>query len=69
MSESTTEGWGVIPPGQRKAHYFVSRTALCHGWGFYNGPLEPDGGPSTDDCAKCRRLLDHRKTEARRGSQ
>jgi hypothetical protein len=59
-----TEGWGVIRPGDRKAHYYRSDGfSLCRRVGFYRGPLEPDDKPSRDDCAACRKQLDR---EARR---
>jgi hypothetical protein len=66
MSQQPTEGWGVIRPGDRKAHYYDGMTALCRKAGFYKGPLEPDTGKSRDDCTPCRRLLDRRtKGQAR----
>ena len=61
---SVTEGWGVIPPGQRKAHYYREAFALCRGRGFYFGPLESETKPSPDDCKACRRLLDREKEKA-----
>ena len=51
------EGWGVIRPGDRRAHYYVGSMSLCRRVGFYNGPLDPDAGPSPDDHKECRRLL------------
>jgi hypothetical protein len=56
--EAPREGWGVIAPGTRKAHYYRNTMSLCRRRGFYTGPLEADTGPSRDDCAGCRSLLD-----------
>jgi hypothetical protein len=58
-----TEGWGVIRPGDRKAHYYRDMTALCRRVGFYGGPLEPDTSTSRDDCAACRRELTLNKSK------
>ena len=52
------EGWGVIRPGDRKAHYYRNTMALCRRVGFYLGPLDPDTGPGPDDHKECRRILD-----------
>jgi hypothetical protein len=52
------EGWGVIRPGDRKAHYYRNTMALCRRVGFYLGPLTPDTGAGPDDHEECRRLLD-----------
>jgi hypothetical protein len=60
MTDNPNEGWGVIRPGDRKAHYYVDMTSLCGRVGFYRGPLDPDTGPSRDDCAACRKKLDAR---------
>lgn len=57
------EGWGVIRPGDRRAHYYRKGMSLCRRIGFYTGPLEPDGTPSPDDCAACRK---ERTKEAKR---
>ena len=54
------EGWGVIRPGDRKAHYYVEGTSLCTRVGFYHGPLELEGA-SRDDCAACRQRLNRRR--------
>lgn len=56
-----SEGWGVIRPGDRKAHYYRDMFSLCRRVGFYNGPLEPDEHASRDDCAACRKALDKAK--------
>ena len=53
-----TEGWGVIRPGDRRAHYYRNGMSLCRRIGFYGGPLDPDDSKSKDDCAACRRQLD-----------
>lgn len=55
------EGWGIIRPGDRKAHYYVDAFSLCRRVGFYTGPLEVLDKPSPDDCAACRRVLDKKK--------
>jgi len=52
------EGWGVIAPGTRKAHYYRETFSLCRTRGFYCGPLEADNSPSPDDCKACRAVLD-----------
>jgi hypothetical protein len=55
--ERPREGWGVIRPGDRKAHYYRDMTSLCQRIGFYTGPVDEDTGQSSrDDCAKCARL-------------
>jgi hypothetical protein len=59
-----TEGWGVIRPGDRKAHYYRETMALCRRVGFYRGPLDPEDHPSKDDCAACRKVLDKEKAKA-----
>lgn len=60
--EGPTEGWGVIRPGDRKAHYYRKGMSLCRRIGFYSGYIEPaDDTKSTispDDCAACRKILD-----------
>jgi hypothetical protein len=55
------EGWGVIRPGDRKAHYYVDAFSLCRRVGFYYGPLDVLDKPSPDDCAACRKKLDRNK--------
>jgi DNA polymerase III epsilon subunit-like protein len=54
---SAGEGWGVIRPGDRKAHYYRDTMSLCRRVGFDQGPLEPDEHASKDDCAACRKVL------------
>jgi hypothetical protein len=56
-SVEAKEGWGVIRPGDRKAHYYRDMTSLCRRVGFYGGPLDPDELASEDDCAACRKEL------------
>ncbi|HXT91401.1 MAG TPA: hypothetical protein VN714_19275 [Trebonia sp.] len=56
-STEKTEGWGIIRPGDRKAHYYRDMTSLCRRVGFYTGPLDADDKPSPDDCAACRKEL------------
>jgi hypothetical protein len=58
------EGWGVVRPGDRRAHYYRDMDSLCKRVFFYSGPLEPDEMPSPDDCKGCREVLDR---EARQG--
>ena len=60
------EGWGVIRPGDRKAHYYRDGFSLCGRVGFYNGDLEPDKGPCVEDCAACRRKLEAERRKAQR---
>ena len=62
MTEKLTEGWGVLTG--RKAHYYRQTFSLCRKRGFYTGPLEPDDGPSPDDCAQCRRRLEAERRKA-----
>lgn len=66
MSTATdpSEGWGVIRPGDRKAHYYRDMTSLCRRVGFYRGSLDPDDAPSRDDCAGCRKVLDREAAKA-----
>ncbi len=52
-----TEGWGVIRPGDRRAHYYRDGDSLCRKVGWYRGELDPDTHVSTDDCAACRKKL------------
>lgn len=56
--EAPREGWGIIRPGDRKAHYYRETFSLCRTRGFYTYHLEPDTGPSPDDCKACRKVLD-----------
>lgn len=65
-AEKLTEGWGVIRPGDRKAHYYRNMDSLCRKVGFYRGELEPDAFASTADCAACRKKLDGEKAGAGR---
>lgn len=60
-----TQGWGVIRPGDRKAHFYRGHTSLCGRVAFYTGPLNPPVGYSPDDCVKCHRKLD---TEVKKGN-
>ena len=41
MSATPDEGWGVIRPGDRKAHYYRQGMSLCHRVGFYGGRSTP----------------------------
>ena len=59
-----TEGWGVIRPGDRKAHYYRGMESLCRRVGFYRDHLEPDDSPSRDDCAACRKVLTREAAKA-----
>ena len=65
-TEKLTEGWGVIRPGNRIAHYYRDLTSLCRRVGFYTGPLEPDEFTSTADCKACRKELT--REAAKRGA-
>ena len=58
------EGWGVIRPGDRRAHYYRDGMALCRRVGFYSGQLWPDLFPSPDDHKECRKLLADEKAKA-----
>ena len=62
MSEPD-EGWGVIRPGARTAHYYRAGFSLCGRVGFYKGPLwaEDAAPPSPDDHKECRRKLETEK--------
>jgi hypothetical protein len=64
MAPDSKEGWGVIRPGDRTAHYYVDSFSLCRGVGFYTGPLEPETGPLPGEHKVCRRLLDKRTKDA-----
>jgi len=66
MTDSTeaTEGWGVIRPGDRRAHYYRFGMSLCNRIGLYGGPLDPDEFVSKQDCAACRKVLDREKAKA-----
>jgi hypothetical protein len=55
--QKAAEGWGLIRPGDRKAHYYRDAESLCRRVGFYFSQLEPDTSPSRDDCAACRKVL------------
>jgi hypothetical protein len=59
-AEQPTEGWGVMRPGDRKFHYYRDTMSLCRTRGFYTAELTPDhlGEPTSDDCARCRKVLD-----------
>ena len=41
-AKKDSEGWGVIRPGDRRAHYYRSGLSLCGRVGFYAGPLDAD---------------------------
>ena len=62
--EALKEGWGVIRPGDRRAHYYRSSMSLCRRVGFYHGPLYRDEFPSPDDHKECRRVLDREQAKA-----
>jgi hypothetical protein len=63
-STEKPEGWGIIRPGDRKAHYYRDMFSLCGRVGFYNGSLDPDDKLSPDDCAACRKRLDRERAKA-----
>ena len=54
------EGWGIVRPGDKKAHYYVDSESLCRRIMFYFGPLYADEGRREDDCAACRKKLEKR---------
>lgn len=63
MTDNLRAGWTFLGGQARKAHYFPEGEirALCGKWGRFNRHdpgLEPEGAPSSDDCAACRRKLD-----------
>jgi hypothetical protein len=57
-TEEVTEGWGIIRPGDRKAHYYRDTMSLCRRVGFYRGSLDGNDKPSPDDCGACRKQRD-----------
>lgn len=62
--DESTEGWGVMRPGDRRYHYYVNGFSLCGRVGFYFGELSPDtANPCTKDCAACRKILTKRGKE------
>lgn len=65
--EAQTEGWGVIRPGDRRAHYYRDGFSLCRRVGFYNGKLDPDDSPSPDDHKECRTALDREAKRKAKG--
>lgn len=66
------EGWTDFNGQSRKFHFIpadnVQGKALCGKWGLspfvadarQQAHLQPDTGPSPDDCVSCRRKLDKR---------
>jgi hypothetical protein len=58
------EGWGVIRPGDRKAHYYRDGFSLCRRVGLYSGPLSPDEFESEDDHKQCRLVRNREKAKA-----
>ena len=64
VAVSGAEGWGVIRPGDRKAHYYRDTMSLCRRVGFYFGSVDAEDKPSPDDCAACRKVLDKEKAKA-----
>ncbi len=62
--QAEPEGWGVIRPGDRRAHYYREGMSLCRRVGFYSGPLDPDTFKSKDDCAACRKVLDREQAKS-----
>lgn len=65
--EAPTEGWGIIVPPAKKAHYFRDTMSLCRTRGFYFGPLNADEYRSPDDCAACRKVLDREAAQKAAG--
>jgi hypothetical protein len=68
------EGWTDFSGQARKFHYIPADDdrALCGKWGLSpfvanareGARLQPDNGPTKDDCAACRRKLDARSTRS-----
>lgn len=66
---SAQEGWTNFGGQARKFHFLPADedTALCKKWGLGFGvtrervDLQPENGPSPDDCVSCRRKLNARK--------
>lgn len=61
--EDQREGWGIIRPGDRRAHCYRDTESLCRRVMLYTGPLEPDENHSPDDCKGCRKVLDRENAE------
>jgi hypothetical protein len=67
----TREGWTDFHGQSRKFHYIPAddARALCGKWGLSpfvadareQANLQPDTGPSPDDCKACRRKFDKSK--------
>lgn len=73
--QSVNEGWTDFGGQSRKFHYIPATEegrALCGKWGLSpfvakareQAHLQPDNGPSKDDCVACRRKLDARGTRS-----
>lgn len=64
MSDKEQEGWGVMRPGDRVYHYYVSMEALCGRVMFYRGDVTQDTGNterSKEDCSRCFKALVKRR--------
>lgn len=68
MADTGNEGWGVIRPGDRKAHYYRDGMSLCRRVGFYQGQLDPDDKPSPDDHKECRTILNRERARSMKGA-
>lgn len=51
------QGWGLIAPRTRVAHYYRETMSLCRKRGFYTSTLDPRDTTGPDDCAACRKVL------------
>lgn len=61
QTHAISEGWGLLRPGDRFAHYYRNEEALCREIAFYRGYLEPGGRSvpeSSIDCADCRTRIE-----------
>jgi hypothetical protein len=54
MSAPIVEGW-AWPLNMRKAHYVRKGTSLCGRMMYLGSHLEPDIGPSPDNCKECQK--------------
>lgn len=54
------EGW-AHPLDMRQAHYFVDHQALCRGYLFCFGPVDPDKDYSPDNCPECKAALQNKR--------
>lgn len=57
----TKQGWGLAW-NFRKAHYFIESRSLCGRW-MYFGKLEDARHDHSDNCKKCRSMLEKKYPE------